>query len=78
MQWLMGRWRSCRLVGSQWVGGIPAGGSVVGGWWVGSNMVGRLVVGGSVEDLSVGRWQIVGGRWPVGCWGFVIHLKFAS
>ena len=28
--------------------------------------VGRcLVFGESVKDLSVGRWSVVGGRWPV-------------
>ena len=43
--------------------------SLVGGW--------LSVVGGSVQDLSVGRWSVVGGRWVgrglvggsvVGCW----------
>ena len=34
---------------------------MVGGRWVGHN-----VVGGSMEDLSVDQWSIVGGRWFVG------------
>ena len=51
----------------------------VGGQWVDSNIVGRLVVrwlvvGESVEDVSVGWWSVVGGRWvgegPVDGWWF--------
>ena len=39
---------------SRWVGGWW---SV--GWWIGSR-------GGSVEDLLVSRWSLVGGRWVGG------------
>ena len=53
----MGRW-----VGCWWS---------VGRWsicrWFGDRF---SVVGGSVEGLSVGRWLVVGGRWPVGGWWF--------
>ena len=42
--------------------------SVVGGQWSTCSWVGcrSSVVGGSVEDQSMGRWLVVGGRWPVG------------
>ena len=33
---------------------------------MGGGPVDGLAVGGLVEDLSVGRCSIVGGRWPVG------------
>ena len=48
------------LVGGLWVGGGSVGGSGVGG----RRSVGRWRtcrwVGGSVEDLSVGQWSVVG------------------
>ena len=71
----VGRWS---VVSGRWVGGGPVGGSVVSclwsvGWWrtcrwVGGRLtvVGGLVedlsVDGSVKDLSVGRWSVVGCR----------------
>ena len=53
------------MAGCWWIGGGPIGGSVFGCWWVSGRPVGGLVVSGSVEDLSVGQWLVVGGGWPV-------------
>ena len=48
------------MVGGRWVNEVLVGGSVV-------DFGGRLlVVDGSVEDLSVGGWLVVGDRWPTG------------
>ena len=49
----VGRWKICR-----WVDGRPAGCR-----WVGGRPVGGSVIVGSVEELSVGRWSVVGSRW---------------
>ena len=46
---------------------------MVGGRWVGGQW---LVVGGSVEDLLMGRWSVVGGLSVVG--RFVIHSFICS
>ena len=58
--WSVGRWISGLVFGGRWVDGRPAGCR-----WVGGRPVGESVIGGSVEELSVGRWSVVGGRWAV-------------
>ena len=72
----------------RWVGGRPVGASMVGcrwsvgqwrtcRWVVCRWLVGRwLVVSGSVEDLSVGHWSVVGGLPVVG--GFIIRPERKS
>ena len=40
--------------------------SVVGCRWVSGALVGGSVLGGLVEDLSVGRWSVVGSLSVVG------------
>ena len=60
VRWLLSRWKTCR-----WsvVGCRLSVGRCRTCQWVGGQL---SVAGGSVEDLLVDRWLVVGGRWPVG------------
>lgn len=61
---------------SRWVGGTLVGWSMVDCRWVGGELVGESVVSGSVEDLLVGRWSVVSGRWLVADWWFCNTPRF--
>ena len=65
-----GRWVGCRLVGGALASRLVVDCRWSVGRWSTCRWVGYRWVGGLVEDLSVGWWSVVGGRWRVGGWWF--------